>query len=108
MECLIGVDRFRAAKFGSTEFRQSDGLLALHGRVERMRASSLEALRTCVAYRLVSVNVAAGAIHPLTRTSPRRNVPESVRQLTREGEKVGAWFAQLTPFEVASTLKVRF
>jgi len=97
-----------AAKFTSSKFQQSDDLLSLHERVEVMREGSLDALRMGIAYRLISVDSETGEIHPLSRTKPRRHVAGSVRALVAESEKVGAWFARLTPFEVASTLKVQF
>lgn len=97
-----------AAKFASSTFQQSDDLLALHERALIMRPASLEAIRMGVAFRLISIDADSGEVHPLTRSMPRRHVSQSVGDLVKQGEKIGAWFAQLTPFEVASTLKVKF
>jgi Family of unknown function (DUF6521) len=96
-----------AGKFGSSRFRKSDVLLGLHERTRAMRPLSLTSLRMGIAYRLVSIDKQRNLL-PLSRTSPRTLVPTSVRSLVKNAEKLGAWSAELTLFEIASILKVGF
>jgi hypothetical protein len=100
--------RVFASKFASSTNRKSDLLLALHERTDAMRDLSLRSLRMGLAFRLVSVEPMRGWLLPLSRTEPRAQIPTTVRPMVTNAEKLGAWFSQLTPFEVASTLKVRF
>ena len=97
-----------AAKFASSRIQQSDILLALHGRVDQTRELSLQSLRMAMAYRLVTLDKSSGTVIALSRAEPRAYISTSVRPLTRNAEKLGDWFSRLTPFEIASILKVRF
>jgi hypothetical protein len=96
-----------AGKFSTAKATEADVLLGLHDRAHAMRDQSLEALRTAVRARLVSADAASARVFPLS-SAPARGVASSVRRLLADAEKLGAWCAELTPFEVASTLKVRF
>jgi hypothetical protein len=46
-------------------------------------------------------------VFPLT-TVRVRNMPEEVRLLARDAERLGHWCARITLFEIGSTLKLRF
>ena len=96
-----------AAKFSASGAAESDVLLELNDRARAMRRQSLDALRMAVGARLLSADLQEGTVVTLT-TSPVRGTAEEVRNLARAAEKLGGWCAQLTLFEVASTLKVRF
>lgn len=95
------------AKFTTGSTAEADVLLGLHDRARTMRPQTLEALRTAIGASLVSADLAEGAVFALSTARVRR-VAEEIRRLGRDAEKFGEWCAQLTLFEVASVLKVRF
>lgn len=96
------------AKFGETQRGASDYLLAIHERASVMRPLSAESLRVALAVKLLALDRRAAALPALSTTVPRLGIPDSVRVLIRDAEKLGAWCSQLTLHEVASILKVRF
>ncbi len=102
-----GLRRF-ASKFSSPTTSQSDLLLDLQERTDAMKPISLQSLRLAIRYQLVTVDRSSATVLPLSRSQPRAGVPSSVKAMGRNSEKVGAWFSDLTEFEVASVLKVRF
>lgn len=95
------------AKFSTGSTAEADVLLSLHDRARTMRAQTLDALRTAIAARLLSTDVGEASVFALSTAFPR-GVAEEVRRMGRDAEKLGDWCAQLTLFEVASSLKVRF
>jgi len=97
-----------AAKFGSSKERASDLLLSIHDRVDRTRELSLTSLRMGMAFRLLTVDRPTGTVLSLTHSEPRAFVPEAIRPLSRNAEKLGEWCSRLTGFEISSILKVSF
>ncbi len=97
-----------AAKFATRANNESDILLSLHDRVKAMRSLSLRSLQIATGAQLLTVDVEAGAAYPLTKTFPKAGVPESIRALAKNAEKLGGWCGELTLLEVSSILKVRF
>jgi hypothetical protein len=97
-----------AGKFSDSEHKKTDILLQLHERCVRMRSLSLDALRLAFAANLLAVDVARGAVLPLTRTAPRAGIPSSIQAMLQNGEKLGIWCASLSLHEISIILKVAF
>jgi hypothetical protein len=94
-----------ATKFGESRTAKQDLLLQLHDRVVRWRSLSLDSLQLAAAGSLVSVTP-EGEVVPMSHTSAR-GVPDEVKRLMRDAEKLGQWCGLLTIHEIANTLKVR-
>jgi hypothetical protein len=91
-------------KFSRTEVVKSDLLLAIHSRAIAFRSLTLDSLRIGVRHRLLALLTSMGQIVPLTTSAPSA-VPNSARHLLAAAEKLGAWCAPLTLFEITSALK---
>ncbi len=102
-----GLRKF-AAKFSITRSNQSDLLLDLHRRVDAMRRVSLESLQIASTNRLLWLDIETGSVHALSSAQPQRGVPKRIDAFGRNAEKFGQWCAELSLFDVASVLKVRF
>lgn len=94
-----------AAKFGDVAVSKQDLLLQIHERALRWRALTLQSLELAAAGRLLQL-LEAGEVVPLSRTKAR-GLPDEVKQLLADAEKLGAWCGQLTLHEVTTTLKVK-
>lgn len=102
----IGLRAF-ADKFTDSANPRADLVLAIHDRTAAWRGLSLAALQIGVRTQLVTIVTDDGTIMPLSAAKPS-GVPDSVRPLLNNAEKLGGWFASLSIFEVSSILKVRF
>ena len=96
------------ATFGTSSNNESDVLLALNDRAGALRQLSLESLRVAVGARMLTVDSVTAGTHELTRTMPKAGIPEHIRDLARNAEKLGQWCGALTVLEIASVLRVRF
>ncbi|MBP7048349.1 three component ABC system middle component [Thauera sp.] len=94
-----------AAKFGDSQVSMQDLLLQIHERAVRWRALSLQSIELAAAGHLVQFSD-GGEVIPLSRTKAR-GLPDEVKQLLADAEKLGAWCGQLTLHEVTTTLKVK-
>jgi len=80
-------------------------LLQVHDRAVRWRPLSLQSIELAAAGHLILVSE-EGEVIPLSRTKAR-SLPDEVKQLLTDAEKLGAWCGQLTLHEVTTTLKVK-
>ncbi len=94
-----------AAKFGDSQVSMQDLLLQIHERAVRWRALSLQSIELAAAGHLVQFSD-GGEVIPLSRTKAR-GLPDEVKQLLADAEKLGAWCGHLTLHEVTTTLKVK-
>jgi hypothetical protein len=94
-----------AAKFGDTTVSKQDLLLQIHDRSLRWRTLTLQSLELASAGHLVHLTE-MGDVIPLSKTKAR-GLPDEVKQLMADAEKLGAWCGPLTLHEIAITLKVR-
>jgi hypothetical protein len=94
-----------AAKFGDAAVSKQDLLLQIHDRALRWRTLTLQSVELAAAGRLIHLTGAGEAI-PLSKTKAR-GLPDEVKRLIGDAEKLGAWCGPLTPHEIATTLKVR-
>ena len=97
--------RAYAAKFGDSAVSKQDLLLQIHERAIRWRRLSLQSIELASAGRLIHLSE-AGEVVPLSRTKARA-LPDEVKQLLADAEKLGNWCGQLTLHEVTTTLKVK-
>ena len=94
-----------AAKFGDSQVSKQDLLLQIHERAVRWRALSLQSIELAAAGHLIQLSD-GGEVIPLSRTKAR-GLPDEVKQLLADAEKLGAWCGHLTLHEVTTTLKVK-
>lgn len=94
-----------AAKFGDTTVSKQDLLLQIHERSLRWRTLTMQSLELAAAGRLVHLTE-VGDVLPLTKTKAR-GLPDEVKQLMGDAEKLGTWCGALTLHEITTTLKVR-
>lgn len=94
-----------AAKFGDTRVSKQDLLLQIHERAARWRALSFQSIELAAAAHLIRLSDKGDAI-PLSRTKAR-GLPDEVKRLLVDAEKLGVWCGQLTLHEVIATLKVK-
>lgn len=94
-----------AAKFGDSQISKQDLLLQVHERAARWRTLSLQSIELAAAGHLIQLSD-GGEVIPLPRTKAR-GLPDEVKQLLADAEKLGAWCGRLTLHEVTTTLKVR-
>ncbi len=97
--------RAYAAKFGDSAVSKQDLLLQIHERAVRWRRLGLQSIELAAAGRLLYLSE-TGEVIPLSRTKAR-GLPEEVKQLLADAEKLGKWCGQLTLHEVTTTLKVK-
>jgi hypothetical protein len=93
-------------KFSETKSARQDVLLSLHDWANTCRNLTWESLQIGFATHLIKLEPTADLI-PLT-TTPAKSVPVTTEKLLRSGEKLGAWFAQLSIHEISTLLRVRF
>ncbi|WP_419555745.1 three component ABC system middle component [Planctellipticum variicoloris] len=101
---LTGLHGF-VDKFSRSGVERSDLLLAIHSRAESMRYLTIESLQEGVRHSLLSISTTDATLVALSTTRPS-GLASSVRPLLDGAEKFGMWCAQLTPFEIATALKV--
>ncbi len=99
--------RVCAAKFGAAKECKQDLLLAINHRMLELKGLSTESLRMALATRLVYLETDATLI-PLSKTKAGSGIPDEIKTMLNNAEKLGAWCALLTLHEIAMTLKVRF
>lgn len=96
-----------ATKFGTAKNCKQDLLLAINHRMLTLKHLSLDSLRIAIATRLVHLETDATIIS-LSKTKAIAGIPEDIRTMMNNAEKLGAWCARLTMHEIATTLKVGF
>lgn len=101
-----GLRQF-AAKFADPEHSKVDVLLSLQRRASLFRPQTLEAIRVAVSCRLLFIDSRTGEITALSEAAPA-SVPESVRPLLRDAEKLGHWAGQVSLFELGAVLRFNF
>ena len=94
-----------AAKFSDPKVSKHDLLLQIHERSLRWRPLTLQSIELAAAGRLIHLSDAGNAT-PLSRTKAR-GMPDEVKRLMTDAEKLGTWCGQLTLHEITTTLKVR-
>ena len=98
--------RHMAEKFVSAEYAGTDLLLSINNRASQLRHLTAESLGVLFLTGLASLDTDKGRLvpHRTQRYLTRPDIPEEAKQ----SRKLGAWFAQLSAFEIGSILKVTF
>jgi hypothetical protein len=99
-----GLNAF-VEKFSRSDIGKSDVLLAVHTRAEQLRPLTTRSIQTAVRHHLIALSARDARLMPVTTTAPTAVAP-SIRQLMQGAEKLGAWFSQMTVFELTSALRV--
>jgi len=102
-----GLRKF-VEKFSTSADAKTDLLVALNQRCIDMRDLTLESLQLAIRANLLSVDSRSGGIFTLSTVAPRAGIPLTVRPMLMSAEKLGAWFSQLTTYEVSVILKIAF
>lgn len=99
--------RLFAGKFTDAAHSKTDVLLSLERQAKVLRSQTLEALRLALQSRLLFLDPATAAVIALSQAQPK-SLPESVRPLLRNAEKLGTWSGGVSLFELGSVLQVTF
>jgi hypothetical protein len=99
--------RLFAGKFTESAHSKTDVLLSLERQAKRLRGQTLDALRLALRSRLLFLDPTTAEVIALSRAAPT-SLPESVRPLVRNAEKLGTLAGSLTLFELGSVLQVTF
>lgn len=102
-----GLRKF-VEKFQLAAQSKTDLLLAIAPRALALRALTAEALGIAVLCRILAFEDNAARAFSLSDTPPMAGIPHSVRPLLGGAEKLGAWFAGSSLYEVALLLQVSF
>jgi hypothetical protein len=92
-----------AAKLGA----QQEDLLAVHQRAIALRELSLASISTACATKMAVIESSSASIFSL-EVSKLPKAPDAIRKLGAVSEKLGAWFARISPEQIASTLRIEF
>jgi hypothetical protein len=95
-------------KFRSAEESKTDLLLAVGGRAVTMRSLTWESLRLGLSSNVISLNVENETLMSLSDTALVSGVPQAIRPLLGNAEKLGAWFSGLTLYEISLQVQVTF
>jgi hypothetical protein len=100
-----GLRKF-VEKFQLAAQSKTDLLLAIGPRAQAMRDLTGEALGIAVLCGVLAFEDDAARAFSLSDTPPVAGIPQSVRPLLGGAEKLGAWFAGASLYEVALLLQV--
>jgi hypothetical protein len=100
-----GLRKF-VEKFQLAAQSKTDLLLAIGPRAQVMRNLTAEALGIAVLCRVLAFEENSARAFSLSETPPVAGIPHSVRPLLNGAEKLGAWFAGCSLYEVALLLQV--
>jgi hypothetical protein len=98
--------RHMAEKFASAEYAGTDLLLSLNSSALRLRGLTAESLGVLFLTGFAKMDSKKARVLPrkARRFAGRPDIPSEAE----ESRKLGKWFAQLSPFEIGSILKVTF
>jgi hypothetical protein len=99
--------RLFAGKFTEAAHSKTDVLLSVERQAKVLRGQTLEAFRLAVQSRLLFLEPRSAEVIALSEAAPK-SLPESVRPLIRNAEKLGTWAGSVSLFELGSILQVTF
>jgi len=97
----------RAFREKFTSMKREDLLFAINDRARALRTLTAASLRVAVHARLLVIDRSAEVL-PVSQVMPQQKWSGDVRKLVRAAEKLGFWMSQLSLYETAATLAVRF
>ena len=86
---------------------QQEDLLALHQRALSLRDLSLASISLACATKMAVIESKSASILSLS-VEKLPKPPDGIRKLGAVSEKIGVWFARISPEQVASTLRIEF
>ena len=95
-------------KFSDSSVSKNDLVLTIHKRSLMMRNLSIDSLKLAIASKLIALDPSKGVVIPLSLTPPKTGIPESIKPLLKEAEKLGFWCSEVSLHEVSVILKVGF
>lgn len=99
--------RLFAGKFTDAVNSKTDILLSLERQAQILREQTLEGLRLALQCRLLFLDARTAEVVALSESAPT-SLPESVRPLMRNAEKLGTMAGGVSLFELGSVLQVSF
>lgn len=97
-----------ADKFSDSSNAKNDLLLSIQRRAVQMKGLTRDSLLHAFTSRLLTIAPEKGNVISLSTTEPRAGVPASVRGLSKQAAKLGAWCAKLSLHEISITLRIAF
>lgn len=95
-----------ADKFTLSSVSKSDLLVTLNDRIRNMKNLTINSMLIAISSNLLIIDVGSATVIPLTVTSPRIGIPESIKKLSGLADKLGRWCSSLTTHEIGLTLKI--
>ena len=99
--------RLFAGKFTEAAHSKTDVLLSIERQAKTLRGQTLEALRLGLQSRLLFLEPRAAEVIALSEAAPK-SLPESVRPLVRNADKLGALAGAVSLFELGTVLQITF
>lgn len=100
--------RMFADKFSSTTHKSSDIILRVHDLASLYKKLSWEAFTLATKSHLLAIIPEEDTVISRDTTIPAKYECPSIKPLLHGADRLGAWFAQNSLYEVALNLKVRF
>lgn len=97
--------RLFAGKFTDSVHSKTDVLLSLERQARELRPQTAEAFRLALLAKLLFLDTKTAEVIALSTAAPQ-SLPESVRPLVRNAEKLGQFAGTVTPFELGTILRV--
>lgn len=102
-----GLDKL-TDKFRSAEFSRTDLLLSVGPRAAQMRHLTWTAMRLGTLSNLFLIDTAEATVVATSDTPHVSGVPDSIRSMLTNAEKLGAWFAGMSIYEIGLRMQVKF
>lgn len=102
-----GIRKF-TNKFSSPQIKSSDVLLRVHDLAESYKELSWSSFILASKANMLSVLPVEALVVSRDKKIPRKYESPSIKPILIGADKLGAWFAKNSLYEIASNLKVRF
>jgi len=102
-----GIRKF-TNKFSSTQVKGTDVLLRVHVIAESYKNLSWASFILAYKVNMLAVIPEDALVVSRDQTVPRKYECSSIKPMLNGADKLGAWFARNSLYEIASNLKVRF
>lgn len=102
-----GIRKF-TNKFSSSEIKGTDVLLRVHSLAESYKSLSWSSFLLALKANMLVVLSEDALVISKDQIIPRKYECTSIKSLLSGADKLGAWFAKNSLYDIASTLKVRF
>ena len=97
------VEQFQLAAQNKTDL-----LLAIAPRAQAMRPLTAGSMGIAVLSNLIAIDETSGKALAVSQTPAAVGIPQSVRSLLSAADRLGFWFSQVSEYETALLLQVKF